>query len=613
MAEPMTLSFYERLKQRSVFRVGAMYIVVSWLLLQVGDVTFDEIGLPDGSQLTLIVILAIGFPVALILAWVFDITSSGIVRTDSDVAVTDVQPLQRGRKIDYVIIGVLIMALGMTAWYQPGRDETNPTETDLAILRDDDSKLRLAVLNLRDLSQNQDLGWLAEGVSEELRQRLGTLSRFEVIPGAFLRDLAINSLDVNTRLAIDGSIKGTGSEIYIKLDVIDVQKERLLWTDDFQGKNNDPLELQQQIATAIAFVFDASLGDGSRGPTQPEAYALYLNFLYEQWGDSEADAQTLERILQLDPDWGEGWINLTIAWFRIWVQNHDESFLIKARTAAKNVDAVLEGENFSSFIEALLKAYLDGDLGGAEKVFRIMAIYADLGYTYAELMNHSGLYAEAEAYFEKLLVANPYRPNAIGAWDQIVIARVNLSNFHGALSAARSHSRLISPNNDWLQSGLPVILPKLGKLEEARELLGRAALSLEKSRKGSVRESSNRLFAHKMAFGIAMVEGDTQKARLLTEEIALYNSLSAGIRYLILNDPRAERFLSLAGETPSHWRNVWAYATAIIPPELREHPLILDLEEKLGFDKAWRLELCKRAATLPPESLITCDPGKYTL
>ena len=91
MTEPTTLSFYERLKQRSVFRVGAMYIVVSWLLLQVGDVTFDEIGLPDGSQLTLIVILAIGFPVALILAWVFDITASGIVRTDSDEAVTDVQ------------------------------------------------------------------------------------------------------------------------------------------------------------------------------------------------------------------------------------------------------------------------------------------------------------------------------------------------------------------------------------------------------------------------------------------------------------------------------------------------------------------------------------------
>ena len=87
------------------------------------------------------------------------------------------------------------------------------------------------------------------------------------------------------------------------------------------------------------------------------------------------------------------------------------------------------------------------------------------------------------------------------------MARLNLGNFHDALSAARSFNKLIPPNNDWPQTGLPVILPSVGNLEEARELLGQAALSLEKSRKGSVHESFNRLFANSIAFGIAIVEG----------------------------------------------------------------------------------------------------------
>jgi len=120
MVEPTTLSFYKRLKQRSVFRVGTVYIVVSWLLLQVGDVTFDEIGLPNGSQLTLMVILAIGFPIALILAWVFDVTPGGIVRTGSDDVIGDIQQLPRSRKKLIAITFSCVLILAFLAYFYGG-------------------------------------------------------------------------------------------------------------------------------------------------------------------------------------------------------------------------------------------------------------------------------------------------------------------------------------------------------------------------------------------------------------------------------------------------------------------------------------------------------------
>ena len=79
-------SLFEELKRRNVFRAAGMYLVVAWLLLQVGETTFDALGLPDGSQRFLIVLLALGLPVVLALAWIFDLTPEGIVRTPDDPA-----------------------------------------------------------------------------------------------------------------------------------------------------------------------------------------------------------------------------------------------------------------------------------------------------------------------------------------------------------------------------------------------------------------------------------------------------------------------------------------------------------------------------------------------
>src|SRR5262245_46942777 len=107
-------SLIAQLKQRHVFRVAAMYAVTAWLLLQLGSVTFEPLGFPQWSQRALIILAVVGFPIALVLAWIFDVTPNGIVRSDKDSRAGH----SRGRKLDFVIIVVLVAALAVTVLWR---------------------------------------------------------------------------------------------------------------------------------------------------------------------------------------------------------------------------------------------------------------------------------------------------------------------------------------------------------------------------------------------------------------------------------------------------------------------------------------------------------------
>ncbi len=119
---------FEELKRRNVFRAAGMYLVLAWLLLQVGETTFDALGLPDGSQRFLIVLLALGFPVVLALAWIFDLTPEGIVRTPDEPS-AEMAHLRTGRRIDFAIIGALLIVVTIMFW----RSERAPVSEELLV------------------------------------------------------------------------------------------------------------------------------------------------------------------------------------------------------------------------------------------------------------------------------------------------------------------------------------------------------------------------------------------------------------------------------------------------------------------------------------------------
>ncbi len=181
---------FEELKRRNVFRAAGMYLVVAWLLLQVGETTFDALGLPDGSQRFLIVLLALGFPVALVLAWIFDLTPEGIVRTADDPGAQMAQ-LRTGRRIDFAIIGALLIVLALMFF----RSERAPVseelaaaapESDLAEILPPENpplpdKPSIVVLPFDNLSDDPEQGYFADGITEDLTNDLASVPDLFVI------------------------------------------------------------------------------------------------------------------------------------------------------------------------------------------------------------------------------------------------------------------------------------------------------------------------------------------------------------------------------------------------------------------------------------------------
>ena len=158
-------SFLVQLQQRHVFRVAAMYAVTSWLLLQIGSTTFEPLGFPEWSQRALIILLAAGFPIALVLAWIFDVTPEGVVETAHPT-----NRLSRGRKLDIVIIVVLLAALVVTFVWRREPPSVAPVVQDSSI----------AVLPFVAMSDDASLRHLGEGLSEQITNELARNSGLRV-------------------------------------------------------------------------------------------------------------------------------------------------------------------------------------------------------------------------------------------------------------------------------------------------------------------------------------------------------------------------------------------------------------------------------------------------
>ena len=177
---------FDELKRRNVFRVAGSYAVVAWVLVQIGEATFEPLGLPQGSQRLLIIVVGLGFPVTVVLAWIFDLTSEGIVRTPDDPD-AEVARLLMGRKVGFAIIGALLMVVGLMLWgsqREPSRDALPIAATgfDPAELLPPENpplpdKPSIAVLPFCNLSGNSEQEYFVDGVTEDLMSRRAILLR----------------------------------------------------------------------------------------------------------------------------------------------------------------------------------------------------------------------------------------------------------------------------------------------------------------------------------------------------------------------------------------------------------------------------------------------------
>jgi len=281
-------SVWGELKRRNVVRVAIAYAVVAWLSIEVSATTFPMLKLPEWAATFVTVLLIIGFPVAVIFAWAYEFTPEGL-KKEKDVDRSESITHITGRKIDFVIIGVLVVAVGflLVDKLYLGEGDTAPDEV-IAIERKS-----IAVLPFINLSDDPEQEYFSDGLSEELLNLLAQIPELRVTSrtSAFSfkgKDVTIpevgRTLDVEH--VLEGSVRRSGDKIRITAQLIDASSDTHIWSDTWDRNFEDVFVIQDEIAE---FVVDALkielLGDLPHVfQTTTEAYELYLQakFLLEQ-------------------------------------------------------------------------------------------------------------------------------------------------------------------------------------------------------------------------------------------------------------------------------------------------------------------------------------------
>jgi TolB-like protein/tetratricopeptide (TPR) repeat protein len=278
-----TRNFFAELKRRNVYKVAVAYAVVGWLVIQVSSTVLPTFHAPEWVVQTLVVLVALGFPVALVIAWAFELTPEGLKRTEA----ADAMPAVAGQKKHAWIYVVIVGAAISVALFFLGR-YTVENKTAAATPNDIPSK-SIAVLPFDNLSEEKGNAYFAEGIQDEILTRLAKVADLKVISRTStqrfksapsdLRDIA-KQLGVTNIL--EGSVQKSNDQVRVTVQLINAMTDAHLWAEIYDRKLTDIFAVESDIAKTIADTLQAKLTGsekisiGKTPTVNPEAYELYL-------------------------------------------------------------------------------------------------------------------------------------------------------------------------------------------------------------------------------------------------------------------------------------------------------------------------------------------------
>lgn len=288
-----TQEFIAELKRRNVFRAGAAYVVLSWLLIQVADILLEAFMAPQWVMRTAIIALAIGLPVTLVVAWAYELTREGFKRTE-EVELADSITFQTGRKLDFTIIGVLAVTL---AWFALDKfvwQTANDSDSD-----------SMAVLPFEIISSDvapffaQLSGDLARLLKRSPQMRLASDDAVLALPD--VRDLVGNSARLGVRYLVAGTISSRGNGVGLKVSMFDGKTGEQIWQQDFDNAHSQTT--LNNIASLLVAAINIDPFELPAEASDPKAYELYLQARRQSTtSDAGAAAEALyRRSIELDP------------------------------------------------------------------------------------------------------------------------------------------------------------------------------------------------------------------------------------------------------------------------------------------------------------------------
>lgn len=305
---------FDELKRRNVFRVAVAYIIAGWLVMQVADVVLDGIEAPTWVMKVFLLVIALGFPLALIISWAYELTPEGI-KKERDVDRTRSITPETGRKLNLITIGLIVVMLAFTVvdrlWLDHPPQEGAAASADLPGV----SPNSIAVLAFDDLSPDGDQAYFAEGLSEELLNVLAQIPNLQVAgrTSSFAfrgqqKDLREIGELLNVAHILEGSVRKAGDRIRVTAQLIKASDGFHLFSESYDRDLDDVFAVQDEIAASISNALlseIAGVKPEEVATTDSEAYELYLmartrNHSRDIFNLREADTM-LDRALEIDP------------------------------------------------------------------------------------------------------------------------------------------------------------------------------------------------------------------------------------------------------------------------------------------------------------------------
>jgi TolB-like protein/Tfp pilus assembly protein PilF len=329
----ITMSFYEELKRRNVAKVAVLYVIASWLLLQVTDVLSSLLPVPEWAGSLVVMLLLLGFFPVMIFSWVYELTPEGLKREKDIDRSQSISP-ETGRKINVLIVVLLVLAIGgliadrLIPETMPVTDEMDVSEasdaeqltTEKFAPAPDRSIAVLPFVNMSDDASNE---FFSDGISEELLNLLAKIPELRVTSRSSAFAFKGEKIDIpkvaqklNVAHILEGSVRKAGNRVRITAQLIDARSDTHLWSDSYDRTLDDIFAVQDEIAAEVVTQLKITiLGDVPKvEQIDPEAYSLYLQARHvgrlstaEGW---ERASALFQQALAINPDYAAAWSGL---------------------------------------------------------------------------------------------------------------------------------------------------------------------------------------------------------------------------------------------------------------------------------------------------------------
>ena len=384
-------NFFAELKRRNVYKVAIAYAVVAWLLMQVATQVFPFLEIPNWAIRLVIMLIAIGFPIALVIAWAFELTPEGLKRTEF----ADDLPAKSARSHAWIYVVVIAGAISVSLFFLGRYTATSTQSKPIEV-----PAKSLAVLPFANLSGNPDNAYFAAGIQDEIITRLAKITELKVISCTSTQrfkgapdDLPAIAKQLGVANILEGSVQRTTDQLRVNVQLVEAATDAHLWADTFDRKLTDIFKIESEIAKTVAETLQAKLSGSERNaiaaqPTEnTEAHELYLKgrfFWDKRTGDNlKKSIDYFNQAIAADPNYALAYVGLA-----------DCYLLLEDYTGTPAIETYPKAEAFAQ--HAL---QLDNSLAEA---------HTSLAYVYTNLWQ----WEQAEEEFKRAIKLNPNYPTA---------------------------------------------------------------------------------------------------------------------------------------------------------------------------------------------------------